>query len=43
MVVFDLKNITTVSKVGEKDGNDPGDDVGNLELDRVLGVKDSED
>lgn len=38
-MVFDLENITTVSKVGKKDGNDPGDDVGNLELDRVLGVK----
>lgn len=40
--VFDLEDETAVGKVGEEDGNDPGDDVGDLELEDVFGVENRE-
>lgn len=40
MLVFDAKNEATVSEVGEGDGDNPGDDVGGLELKGVFWVED---
>ncbi len=43
VVVFDLEDVAAVGEVGEEDGDDPGDDVGELELKGVGGVEDGED
>lgn len=40
--VFDFEDEVAVGKIGEEDGDDPGDDVGDLELEDVFGVEDRE-
>lgn len=42
VVVFDFEDEAAVGEIGEEYGDDPGDDVGGLELDGVLGVEDGE-
>lgn len=42
-MIFDLEDVAAVGEVGEENGDDPGDDVGELELKRILGVEDGED
>lgn len=40
MGVFNFEDEATIGEVGEEDGDNPGDDVGDLELEDVFGVKD---
>lgn len=40
--VFDFEDEATVSEVGEENGDNPGDDIGDLELEDVFGIEDSE-
>lgn len=38
--VFDFENEAAVGEVGEEDGDDPRNDVGDLELENIVGVED---
>lgn len=38
--VFNFENEAAVSEVGKEDGDDPGNDVGDLELINIFGVED---
>lgn len=42
MGVFDLEDEAAVGKIGEEDGDDPRDNVGDLELKDIFGVEDRE-
>ena len=42
MGVFDFEDEAAVREVGEENGDDPRDDVGELELENVFGVEDGE-
>ncbi len=41
--VFDFEDEAAVGEVGEEDGDNPGNDVGDLELDGVVRVENRED
>lgn len=40
--VFDFEDEATVSEVGEENGDNPGDDIGDLELKDVFGIENGE-
>lgn len=43
MCVFDLEDKAAVREIGKEDGNNPGNDVGDLEFEGVVGIEESED
>jgi len=42
-IVFDFEDEATVCEVGEEDGDDPRNNIGDLELEGIVGVEDGDD
>lgn len=41
MLIFDAEDEAAVGEIGKSDGNDPGNDVGDLEFEGIFGIEDS--